>query len=185
MSRTRLAIFVVAFAGLGAQCRDGHDRHLQEGARALADGRFQEAAAHYAAATRANTRSAAAFFNLGYALYRQDEFERAGHAFASAVAHSSGDERARGLYNLGNALAKQGRLGDALSAYRSALRLDPGDDDARHNYVLVERWLEQTTDRGGAAPAPLTPAEADRLLDKVLSGLRPVESTTPRSQRDW
>lgn len=191
--RPAIIILVAGAAACGTACRNTSTEHLRQGDVALAQGRMEDAVDHYTSASRADRRSADAFFNLGYVLYQQGEFERAADAFIAALALPGEGERASSLYNLGNALARQGKLRDALTAYRSALRLDPRDDDARYNYALVERWLAQEArddsrarDDDETSGGGLTREAAERSLNDSLSGLRPADRSPGRSGRpDW
>lgn len=190
--RPAIIIFVVGTAACGIACRNPHAEHLRQGDLALAQGHVEDAVGHYTAASRANRRSADAFFNLGYALYQQGEFEPAADAFITASTLPGERQRASSLYNLGNALALQGRPRDALTAYRSALRLDPHDDDARYNYALVERWLARDAREGPrdrddeTSRGSLSREAAQRSLNDALSGLQPADRSPGRSERpDW
>jgi Ca-activated chloride channel family protein len=54
---------------------------------------------------------------------------------------------AQSEYNRGNALAESGQLQAALTAYDAALKQAPADRDIRHNRDLVERALQQQSQR--------------------------------------
>lgn len=82
--------------------------------------------------------------NLGAALYRQDDFQGALDAFASAFGMSAAPaDAARAAYNAGNAAFRNQAPEDALSYYRRALLRNPSDEDARFNYEFVKRQLDE------------------------------------------
>ena len=104
---------------------DAFERPDQRGARAFADGRFED--------------SARAFEDPAWqaaARYRAGDYEGASEALAARTDAVS-------QYNLGNALAKSGQLEAALGAYDRALAAAPADEDARFNRELVKKLLEQ------------------------------------------
>ena len=79
----------------------------------------------------------------GAAYYRDGQYQQALEYFG--VGDSAGS-----LYNLGNTLARQNRLSEAIIAYQKALDLEPGFEPARYNKRLIELYLEQQADSGGA-----------------------------------
>ncbi len=82
--------------------------------------------------------------NLGAALYRQDDFERAQSAFAKALeTASSNTEFARAAYNAGNNAFSSEESERALEHYKKALLADPSNLDAKFNYEFVKRKLEE------------------------------------------
>ena len=82
--------------------------------------------------------------NLGAALYRQDDFERAQSAFAKALeTASSNAEFARAAYNAGNNAFSSEDSETALEHFKKALLADPSNLDAKFNYEFVKRKLEE------------------------------------------
>jgi len=115
----------LASAPARADVLDAFERPDQRGARAFAEGRYQDSAQVFEdPAWQAAAR------------YRAGDFEGASEALAARTDAVS-------QYNLGNALAKSGRLDAALGAYDRALAAAPSDADARFNRDLVKRLLEQ------------------------------------------
>jgi tetratricopeptide (TPR) repeat protein len=131
-------------------------------------------------------------FNLGVALHGQGRFAAAAQSFSRAVASSRSDaDRSAALYNLANAYVGAGELARALECLEGSLRANPADDDARYNYVLVKRWLEDSSpDRKQALKPPpeLTREEVERLLNQL--GAVPLRSKAqrapaPNGRPDW
>jgi len=95
------------------------------------------------------------------------------------------------------------RLLRARDGFRAVLRADPDSEDARWNLELVERWLENE-ERGGSsgegegagqgaagqeaaggeAGAPMTPEEAQRLLEAAADQEREVQARRLERNRD-
>lgn len=82
--------------------------------------------------------------NLGAALFRQGEFEKAASAFSGSMRMASSlPDAVRAGYNAGNAAAMQQELEAALDNYQMALLADPDNEDAKYNYEFVKRQLEE------------------------------------------
>ncbi len=106
------------------------------------------------------------------------------------------------------------RLTRARDGFRAVLREDPAAEDARWNLELVERWLESDDASGGGSGdggggggqaaggpqsggdtgnAPMTPEEAQRLLDAAAGQEREVQARRlernqgrdPRLEKNW
>ena len=106
------------------------------------------------------------------------------------------------------------RLVRARDGFRAVLRENPAAEDARWNLELVERWLESDDASGGGSGdggggggeaaggpqsgggtgnAPMTPEEAQRLLDAAAGQEREVQSRRlernqsrdPRLEKNW
>ena len=122
-----LALLCVQLAPAPAQAidLDVFSRPDQKGARAFAEGRYDESAQHFE-----DPKWQAA------ARYRAGDFAGAAEALATQT-------DAAAQYNLGNALAKAGKLEEAVAAYERTLAATPTDDDARFNRDLVKKLLEQ------------------------------------------
>jgi tetratricopeptide (TPR) repeat protein len=137
------------------------------GNRSYARGELAEAAADYEKARQADPAGAVPLYDLGVALYRQDNPAAALAAFQSIPAAPAGLAGAL-HYNQGNALARLGRLAQgeqpqqalalylrSLGAYRRALELDGGYRAAAENLEVVRRWVAELSARlAQAQPAP-------------------------------
>ena len=105
------------------------------------------------------------------------------------------------------------RLVRARDGFRAVLRENPDAEDARWNLELIERWLDSDDSGGGSGDggggggqaaggpqsggdggnAPMTPEEAQRLLDAAAGQEREVQSRRlernqgrdPRLEKNW
>jgi tetratricopeptide (TPR) repeat protein len=134
-----------------------------------ARGQLAEAEVDYEKARQAAPEAAVPLYDLGVALYRQDNPAAALAAFQSIPGAPAG-LAARLHYNQGNTLARLGRLAQeqqpqealalylrSLGAYRRALELDGGYREAAVNLEVVRRWVEELSSR--LAQAPSAPAQ--------------------------
>lgn len=86
-----------------------------------------------------------ALFNIGDALYRQGEFEKAAEAFSRVVdsEESSKELKAKAYHNMGNSLMSQQKPDKGAEAYKNGLRMNPKDEDTRYNLSYALRQLQQ------------------------------------------
>jgi len=82
-------------------------------------------------------------FNVGDALYRRQEFDKALEEFRKAAGTGGAPLDASTWFNMGNTLYRMGKLPESIQAYRRALQFDPDDMDAKHNLEFVRRRLEK------------------------------------------
>ena len=100
-----------------------------------AQGKMDQALAHYAEALRLNPDLADTHNNLGMALAAQGKMDQAMAQYAEALRLKPGLARAHN--NLGLALAGQGKMDQAMAQYAEALRLKPDFAGAHNNLGLA------------------------------------------------
>ena len=105
--------------------------------RAVEMDQAEEAAAAFSRAIEINPDLHAAYNNLGYAFYRQGDYEQAVEMYNEALGRSSKSSSA--YTNLGNAYYKMDRKSEAREAWEKALDLDPGNEKASRNIKRLER----------------------------------------------
>lgn len=111
----------------------------QQGARALEEGRAEEARVLFEDSQW-----------KGIAAHRAGDHRAAAQAFAES---SSADSH----YNRGNALAQAGKLDEAIAAYDEALKRQPDMEDAIFNRSLVEAMKKQQQQQQGQNGKPRNP----------------------------
>ena len=99
--------------------------------------------------------------NMGAALYKKGEYQKAVKLFRSMLS-PAGDTSLAALvnYNMGNGMYRQGEQSETVNAeqaasfyqdareyYRTAIRLVPADPDARYNLALTEIKLQNIANR--------------------------------------
>ena len=97
----------------------------------------------YQSAAKDRPEDAISRYNLGTALYKKKQFEKASDEFRRSLDAADPIYRAQGYYNLGNAQVQLNDIQGAIRSYKSALRLNPADLDAKHNLELALERLEQ------------------------------------------
>ena len=111
---------------------------------AFRSGDFETAAQLYQNAINQNPDDARLHFNLGSALSKMGETERAMEAFENFKQLAENpEERAMADYNTGTMLSEAEMYDEAVKSFRNALKQNPNDDDARHNYEMAIRKQQE------------------------------------------
>jgi Ca-activated chloride channel family protein len=119
-------------------------KQIRQGNREYSAGKYNEAELHYRKALEKDPQSGKATYNLGDALYKQDQYEPATTKFESLLRSEKDPATLDGYYyNLGNSYFKTQKLEKCIEAYKQSLRLNPTDQDAKHNLFLAQSMLKQ------------------------------------------
>ncbi|MGH2665535.1 tetratricopeptide repeat protein [Flavobacterium sp.] len=104
---------------------------------------YAEAEANYRISKANNAKRPAASYNLGNAIYKQNESSEAKFAYAKAIETAKGKKQKHAAFhNLGNVFMNEKEYGKAVEAYKNALRSDPTDEQTRYNYALAKKLLK-------------------------------------------
>ncbi|MCM8780413.1 MAG: tetratricopeptide repeat protein [Candidatus Omnitrophica bacterium] len=141
-------------------CSTSASRSIKQGNFFYRSKKFDEALKHYNEASLDMPDSDIVNFNIGAALYKKQDYQKAQDAFTKALASDNKNIEADALYNLGNCRYKLGKLKEntdlstsiallreSLDYYKRAIELDPKNNDARFNHEFVERELKTLLDR--------------------------------------
>lgn len=142
--RVRGVALIVALLGLNtAQGQNLHTygQEVRKGNEAFENGKWEEAAAAYDAASAQQPDAFIPKFNKGTTLKQAGDAEGAAQALVEA-AQSTQDplQQSDALYNLGNLLMDAGQFQEAAGAYIESLKRQPNRPDAVYN---LNRALEQ------------------------------------------
>jgi len=142
--RVRGVALILAFLGLNtAQGQNLHSygQEVRKGNEAFENGKWEEAAAAYDAASAQQPDAFIPKFNKGTTLKQAGDAEGAAQALVEA-AQSTQDplQQSDALYNLGNLLMDAGQFQEAAGAYIESLKRQPNRPDAVYN---LNRALEQ------------------------------------------
>lgn len=128
-------------------------RNIRQGNRYYDDADYKKAEIEYIKSLQSHKIADKGFYNLGDALYMQNNYLQAAAAFDTLRTFRLDDEtRAKTYYNLGNSLLKLAKdsaqiagqaLTQSIDAYKNSLRLNPGDHDAKYNLAFAQKMLEK------------------------------------------
>jgi len=148
-----LLFFIINALTVHLYAQDNSRSLIREGNRHYNVEKIDEAERSYRRALEADERSNIATFNLGNALYRQQNFEEAVKNFEeAALGKSDKNDKARAYHNLGNAYLQQAKsnspdtkqkLQESIEAYKQSLRNNPNDFDTKYNLSYALNMLKQ------------------------------------------
>lgn len=122
----------------------GEKKLIRRGNKAFEKGDFKEAEIDYKGALERNASSPVGEFNLGGAVYEQENFEESATIFDNLSRRSLPDEqRAKSFHNLGNSLINLQQYQQAVEAYKNALRINPDDMDSKYNLLYAQQMLQE------------------------------------------
>ena len=136
------AFLLLLLGSMGVMAQE-KDRYLSKANDQFADKQYAEAEANYRISKSKANQKALASYNLGNAIYKQNQASEAKYAYIDAVEKSKlRSEKHNAFHNLGNVYMKEKKYTEAVSAFKDALRNDPTDDESRYNLALAKKLLE-------------------------------------------
>ena len=136
------------------------DKTLPKANDEYAEKQFVEAEANYRISHSKFPKRTVAPFNLGNAIYKQNQVAEAKFAYATALENTkSRVQRHKVFHNLGNVFMKEKNYTNAVEAYKNALRNKPSDEETRYNYALAKKMLKDN-------PPPKDDKNKDKDKDK-------------------
>lgn len=136
-----ISSFLVVFLTLDLSAQS-EKKMVREGNGEYEDGNFSEAEVQYRKALTKNPNYYNGKFNLGDAMYEQENFEESAKLFDElAEANLAPEQKAKVHYNQGNNLMQAQKYDEAIDAYKKSLRLNPDDYDAKYNLEYARKKL--------------------------------------------
>jgi len=110
---------------------------------------FVEAEANYRISHSKFPKRTVAPFNLGNAIYKQNQLAEAKFAYSKALTNTkSRVQKHKVFHNLGNVFMKEKDYSNAVEAYKNALRNKPSDEESRYNFALAKKMLKDNPPKG-------------------------------------
>ena len=136
-----LTTIILAFAFVSAFAQTD-EKMIRKGNRQYKRSNFTEAEVNYKKALEARPNNANAQFNLGDALFAQQNYDAAYEAFQKVVEMSPDAKlKSNAVYNMGNCLLEQGKFYDAFNIYKVSLKLNPENENALYNLEYCRAHL--------------------------------------------
>ena len=140
MKKLLLYSFTLISLAVNAQEKD---KDLPKGNDSFAEKKYAEAVADYRVSESKNPKKAAGSYNLGNAVYRQNQSGEAKYHYAQALKNAkTREEKHQAYHNIGNTFMKDKDYSNAVEAYKNALRNNPSDEETRYNYALAKEYLK-------------------------------------------
>ena len=120
------------------------DKVLPKANEEYAEKNFVEAEADYRISHSKFPNRTVAPYNLGNAIYKQNQIAEAKFAYAKAIENTKlRPQKHKLFHNLGNVFMKEKNYTEAVEAYKNALRNKPSDEETRYNYALAKKMLKE------------------------------------------
>lgn len=120
------------------------DKTLPKANEEYAQSKFVDAEADYRISHSKFPKRTVAPYNLGNAIYKQNQVAEAKNAYLKAISNiKSRPQKHKVYHNLGNVFMKEKNYSEAVEAYKNALRNDPADEETRYNYALAKKMLKE------------------------------------------
>jgi tetratricopeptide (TPR) repeat protein len=117
---------------------------LRQGNRKFDAGDFKEAEKDYRKALELNKESLPGQFNLGTAVFKNNNYEEAAKIFGSlADRNTSRLVKSEVLHNLGNSYLQSKEYEKSISAYKNALMNNPKNVDTKYNLEYAKMMLKK------------------------------------------
>ncbi len=139
-----ILVFLFPLCGLGGLFAQEKDKTLPKANDEYADKKFVDAEANYRISHSKFPKKAEASYNLGNAIYKQNQNSEAKFEYEKAIKNAkSRDQKHKAFHNLGNVFMKEKNYSEAVEAYKNALRNNPSDEETRYNYALAKKKLKE------------------------------------------
>lgn len=138
----KVFVFILLIFSLATIAQE-KDALLPKANEEFAAKKYADAEANYRISHSKFPRRTVAYYNLGNAIYRQNQFSESKIAFANALKNiKTYPQKHKAFHNLGNVFMKEKNYSQAVEAYKNALRNNPQDEETRYNYALAKKMLK-------------------------------------------
>lgn len=151
--------------------------HVITGNKYYREQKFDRALTEYEAALPATGNDAVTSYNLGNALFRNQNYADATKAFDNTIVNAKTNGiKQKAYYNKGVSLSKQNKLEESIDAYKMAVMMNPADSNARIN--LQKALLELKKKK------PPTPEKKDEKNKKQPQQNKPQNKQSNMSKKE-
>jgi len=136
--------FALLFIGLGGIFAQEKDKTLPKANEEYSQSKYADAEADYRISNSKFPNRSVSPYNLGNAIYKQNQASEAKYAYAKALKNAkSRIQKHKAFHNLGNVFMKEKNYSEAVEAYKNALRNNPKDEETRYNFALAKKMLKE------------------------------------------
>ncbi len=146
MRKTVLVSLMVLLLSAVAASAQTDRREVRQGNRKFKKEDYRSAEVDYRRALLKDSTSLAARYNLGSALYRQENYEGASETMKN---FGEGELPADVHYNAGDVALQLKDYATAVEEFKRSLLLNPDDMEAKENYTYAKMMLENEQNGGG------------------------------------
>lgn len=119
-------------------------KRIRNGNNEYKEGNFQEAEKEYRKALMEKPGYTKGTFNLGDAMYEQENYEESNKLFTEVTEREANPEqRSAAYYNLGNSLMKENKYKESIEEFKKSLRLNPDNANTKYNLEYARKKLNE------------------------------------------
>lgn len=134
------SLFFLSLATFGQET----DKYLPKANDEFEAKKYADAEADYRISLSKTRKNAIASYNLGNAIYRQNQAGEAKFPYLKAIEDAKDkNQKHQAFHNLGNVFMKEKNYTQAVEAYKNALRNNPNDEQSRYNFALAKKMLKE------------------------------------------
>ena len=130
-----LAVIILSLTVCNGCAQPAEEEDMKKGADLIRHDKFDEAIAEFNKVIAANPKSAAAYYNLGFAYDKKDDLSKAISYFSKAI--EMDPTLVDAYYNRGSAYYKKGAFDNAITDYNKVIELSPASADAHYGLGLA------------------------------------------------
>ena len=140
---------------------------IRKGNSQFKKGEFKEAEINYRKSLELNAKSTKGEFNLGDALYSQENYEESAKVFDGMKEKITDvNQKSEVYHNLGNSLLESDKYKESIEAYKHALRSNPNDMDTKYNLAYARQKLKEQEDQNKDQQQDKQDQDQDQQEDK-------------------
>ncbi len=137
--RTILVLLVIILTATTSFSQQEKKR-VRKGNSEFEEGKFQEAEKEYRKALMEKPGYAKGTFNLGDAMYQQENYEESTKLFSEIIErNTTKSEKAAAYYNLGNTQMKENKFQESIDSFKNSLRLNPDETNTKYNLEYARK----------------------------------------------
>lgn len=139
-----ILVFLFPLWGIGGLFAQEKDKTLPKANEEYSQSKYADAEADYRISNSKFPNRSVSPYNLGNAIYKQNQASEAKYAYAKALKNAkSRIQKYKAFHNLGNVFMKEKDYTQAVEAYKNALRNNPKDEETRYNFALAKKMLKE------------------------------------------
>jgi len=144
MNMRFIILFLVFVLSVTSGFSQKEKKRVRQGNTEFGEGNYPDAEKEYRKALMEKPGYIKGTFNLGDAMYEQENYEESNKLFTEVVEReATTDQKADAYYNLGNTFMKENKFQESIDAYKSSLRLEPDNSDAKYNLEYARKKLKE------------------------------------------
>ena len=137
-----LILIILILLPLASRAENERD-YVRKGNSQFKSKKYNDAEINYRKSLQKNNKSLKGAFNLGDALYKQQQYDKAAEQFAELSTRDMDQKTASQVYhNLGNSYLQNKKYNESIEAYKQALRSNPKDVETKYNLEYAKRMIQ-------------------------------------------